>query len=731
MATIKDIAVLAGVSHGTVSNVLNKRGNVSVEKINMVEKAARELGFKLNTQAKQLRQGRTERVGVIIPGINLKRYNDLFVGMNNELKEQGYEVDIYYSNNINYYEEELLIQIESTNPIAIVVVSSFVKNLGIFNDINNLIFVERYVDDMPKSAKIISFDYKLSGNEVGKRCLEDGARNIAIFTGNKKFSNNELFIEGITHMLDNQKCDYKIFSVDETMSFNAAFDIMTSKTKFDAIITTDIEKVEFLRTIQAYNQNISSPMIYTLASTDIMPDNDVIKYELNYQLCGKKIAKYIGKIDKDEKISDSHLEIENDGFHYNSYSGENYSKNETLNVLTLAGPTSEAIKKLLPNFFMKTGIKVNLIEVGYDDLYKTVKSKEDMSAYDLIRLDMAWLSEVGKELFIPLDTEEKWFNDIKGELSNLPDDYYKVGEVVYSLPLDPSVQILYYRKDLFEDSLIKREFYEKYKRQLELPKNFEEYNEVAAFFTKNYRADSPTDYGTSLVFGNPTVAACDYLPRLKELGGTVVNEFGEIELTEQVVKQALENYIEGYKYTNQQVNMWWTDAAEVFSTGNVSMNILFSNYASSLMYNLDSNVIGKIGFAPVPGNQPLLGGGVIGISKLSKKHESCKVFLKWIYDEKTAAIITRLGGYINNRKLLNHADILELYPWIEGMEKAFASGWRRKLDFEYSNFNEFKIEEILGKAVKKAALGIVGIDEALAEAQKSCKNFHSYEKIGG
>ena len=54
MATIKDIANLAGVSHGTVSNVLNKKGNVSVQKINLVENAVRQLGFKSNVQAKQL-----------------------------------------------------------------------------------------------------------------------------------------------------------------------------------------------------------------------------------------------------------------------------------------------------------------------------------------------------------------------------------------------------------------------------------------------------------------------------------------------------------------------------------------------------------------------------------------------------------------------------------------------------------------------------------------------------
>ena len=49
MPTIKDIAREAGVSHGTVSNVINGRGNVSVEKIRLVWQAAEKLGVGVPT----------------------------------------------------------------------------------------------------------------------------------------------------------------------------------------------------------------------------------------------------------------------------------------------------------------------------------------------------------------------------------------------------------------------------------------------------------------------------------------------------------------------------------------------------------------------------------------------------------------------------------------------------------------------------------------------------------
>ena len=69
MATIKDIARLAGVSHGTVSNVINGNGNVSSAKILAVQKAAQELGYAMNARAKSLREGRSTTLAVVLPNI--------------------------------------------------------------------------------------------------------------------------------------------------------------------------------------------------------------------------------------------------------------------------------------------------------------------------------------------------------------------------------------------------------------------------------------------------------------------------------------------------------------------------------------------------------------------------------------------------------------------------------------------------------------------------------------
>ena len=65
IATIRDVAALAGVSVGTASKALNDRGTLRAETRQRVREAAERLGFQANAAARTLNTGRTYTVGMI------------------------------------------------------------------------------------------------------------------------------------------------------------------------------------------------------------------------------------------------------------------------------------------------------------------------------------------------------------------------------------------------------------------------------------------------------------------------------------------------------------------------------------------------------------------------------------------------------------------------------------------------------------------------------------------
>ena len=99
MPTMKDIAKEAGVSHGTVSNVLNKTGKVSIEKIKLVEAAAKKLGYVPNAQAQLLRQGNATVIALIVPSLREDLYMDLYTSLQiafaSSKKTADYSVHVY------------------------------------------------------------------------------------------------------------------------------------------------------------------------------------------------------------------------------------------------------------------------------------------------------------------------------------------------------------------------------------------------------------------------------------------------------------------------------------------------------------------------------------------------------------------------------------------------------------------------------------------------------------
>jgi DNA-binding LacI/PurR family transcriptional regulator len=68
-SNIREVAVHAGVSHMTISRVLNEKGNVAPETRRRVLAAMRELNYRPNGAARALASRKTNRVGVIVEGV--------------------------------------------------------------------------------------------------------------------------------------------------------------------------------------------------------------------------------------------------------------------------------------------------------------------------------------------------------------------------------------------------------------------------------------------------------------------------------------------------------------------------------------------------------------------------------------------------------------------------------------------------------------------------------------
>ena len=81
LVSMKDVARHAGVSVGTVSNVLNRPDIVSPDRRERVEAAIRELGYVRNDAARQLKLGRSRTVGAIVLDSGNPFYGQLVGGI--------------------------------------------------------------------------------------------------------------------------------------------------------------------------------------------------------------------------------------------------------------------------------------------------------------------------------------------------------------------------------------------------------------------------------------------------------------------------------------------------------------------------------------------------------------------------------------------------------------------------------------------------------------------------
>lgn len=180
MATIKDVARLAGVSAGTVSNVLNRPSYVKSETRERVLAAIRELDFVPHQGARQFRPGRVRTLGLAIANLDNPFFVDVALGAEERCAELGVGVVICNSGYDPVREThnlDLLVQ-SRVQGIIIAPVDERSSRLEMLKDRGvPMVFVDRVGDDRDCWSVVVD-DYR--GGQIGMRHLvAAGHRRIA------------------------------------------------------------------------------------------------------------------------------------------------------------------------------------------------------------------------------------------------------------------------------------------------------------------------------------------------------------------------------------------------------------------------------------------------------------------------------------------------------------------------------------------------------------------------
>lgn len=504
---------------------------------------------------------------------------------------------------------------------------------------------------------------------------------------------------------------YHSYQTDSATASGPAFSVAADPTESDAVITTSLSFAGKVADAYAFCGKACPPHTITLSSMGSLSErNDVTQIELNW----KRAAKLACMMVLGETAPARRL--------LQPYTRPVFvpaaipAKKTEINVLMLEGPETRAMMKLIPDFTRSTGISVRFMVYPYDELHETIRSMESFGFFDVIRMDVAWLESLYDGRLVGFDPADPAAASIlEPMLEAVREPFSLVDGTVRAFPFTPNLQLLFYRRDLFEDSKVRRSFYELNRSNLSVPTDYEEYRKLLGFFSRINNPSSPVEYGASVVSGNNTAIVCEFMPILSSLGGRLFDGKGRPCVDTPQAVESLKMYLDIQRNSYQVPSGgWWRASVDSFTHGDTAMMNMFINHVSGITDLRKSRIAGRIGFSAIPGGKPLLGGGVLGIAEHSTKKEAAMEFIRWACSDHISIPFTLLGGISPCRSVYQSEELLELYPWLSIVPDNHLKAVSRHMP---KGIDEYRVESVLGRAIKNAIFGICSPEEALRHAQ--------------
>ncbi len=400
----------------------------------------------------------------------------------------------------------------------------------------------------------------------------------------------------------------------------------------------------------------------------------------------------------------------------------------TIRVIAEQQNPTLAMQKQIPKFEELTGIKVDL-EMGPMDnvVSKEVLALESRSgAYDIISTPYQFLGQFVVNDYLQsidpfLDNEDLRLenfdrNDLIAGMVSASGEWKGVN---YGIPSNTCIMMMFYRKDFFDNADEQTAFKAKYGYALEPAVNWEQYRDMAEFFTRKAGATlagevlKTDSYGVSIAGKRHDAMTCEWLNYAWSFGGGIFNESGELIMDSARNVEALEYFKEMAKFSPPGVsNNTWDELTTQMQQGIVAMQIQWNDCAPSVEDPSASKVAGMVGYAAIPqGKAPAAhyGAWTYFIPKDAPNPEAAWLFLQWVNTYEVQKAIALEGGFPVLTSVFEDPDLSKKLPYWQGSLAAYKISSKRPRIPEWNTMNNEMMLElskvIAGEQTAAQALG--------------------------
>jgi LacI family transcriptional regulator len=201
--TIEDVARRAGVSKGTVSAVINARNSVKPETRDHVLEVMKQLHFRPQGIARNLRNGNQDKsIGIIIKDVNYPFYTAIASGVRDYANSKGYSLLIASSEN-NQQSEKRFSQLFAAKDIKGAIIAPLVEGTAEIEHLFKLKMINYpfvLLEDVSGiQANVVAIDNSQAIKKAVKYLMDCGHTRIVHFAGPPSSSHTEERIEGFRH----------------------------------------------------------------------------------------------------------------------------------------------------------------------------------------------------------------------------------------------------------------------------------------------------------------------------------------------------------------------------------------------------------------------------------------------------------------------------------------------------------------------------------------------------